>query len=149
VDGQILQLKMHLGEFAQTGVLQKPLILLGSVTPMCVRVDVDENDAWRVRSGAAATGYLRGNKDINVPLRFVRFEPYVIPKASLVLKPEALHDHDAGRVVRTDRSRDAMQFKIDEPEVDECSSRVGGVTMAPVICVDGVAEFGGLYSGQA
>jgi len=50
---------------------------------MCVRVDVDENDAWRVRSGAMARGYLRGNKDINVPLKFVRFEPYVIPKVSL------------------------------------------------------------------
>jgi multidrug efflux pump subunit AcrA (membrane-fusion protein) len=83
VDGQILQLKTHLGEFAQAGVLAQPLILLGSVTPMCVRVDVDENDAWRVRSGSVATGYLRGNKDINVPLKFVRFEPYVIPKVSL------------------------------------------------------------------
>jgi RND family efflux transporter MFP subunit len=83
VDGQVMQLKVHLGEFAPTGVLVQPLILLGSVTPMCVRVDVDENDAWRVRSGAAARGYLRGNKDINVPLKFVRFEPYVIPKVSL------------------------------------------------------------------
>lgn len=83
VDGQILQLKTHLGEFAPTGVLQQPLILLGSVKPMNVRVDVDENDAWRVRTGAEATGYLLGNKDINVPLRFVRFEPYVIPKMSL------------------------------------------------------------------
>jgi hypothetical protein len=64
-------------------VLQQPLILLGSITPMNVRVDVDENDAWRVHAGAAATAYLRGNKDINVPLTFVRFEPYVIPKASL------------------------------------------------------------------
>ena len=83
VDGQIMQLKVHLGEFAPTGVLAQPLILMGSVTPMCVRVDVDENDAWRVRSGASARGYLRGNKDINVPLKFVRFEPYVIPKVSL------------------------------------------------------------------
>jgi len=83
VDGQILQVKTHLGEYAQAGVLQQPLMVMGSVTPMCVRVDVDENDAWRVRHGAVATGYLRGNKDINVPLKFVRFEPYVIPKVSL------------------------------------------------------------------
>ncbi|MDR3402281.1 MAG: efflux RND transporter periplasmic adaptor subunit [Chthoniobacter sp.] len=83
VDGQVLQLKIHPGEFAPTGVLQQPLILFGSVTPMCIRVDVDENDAWRVRAGTTATGYLRGNKDIHVPLKFVRFEPYVIPKVSL------------------------------------------------------------------
>ncbi|MEI9892536.1 MAG: efflux RND transporter periplasmic adaptor subunit [Chthoniobacter sp.] len=83
VDGQVLQLKIHLGEFAPTGVLQQPLILLGNVAPMSVRVNVDENDAWRVRADALAIGFLRGNKDIHVPLRFVRFEPYVIPKMSL------------------------------------------------------------------
>lgn len=44
---------------------------------------MDENDAGRVHSGARAIAYLRGNKDINTPLVFVRFEPYVIPKKSL------------------------------------------------------------------
>lgn len=86
VDGQVLQLKVHLGEFAPVAAPaagEPPLILLGSVTPMHVRVDVDENDAWRVRTGATASGYLRGNKNIKTPLTFVRFEPYVVPKKSL------------------------------------------------------------------
>lgn len=86
VDGQVLQLKVHPGEFAPdtaTVAGQSPLILLGSVTPLHVRVDVDENDAWRVRGGAPAVGYLRGNKKIGTPLTFVRFEPYVLPKKSL------------------------------------------------------------------
>ena len=83
VDGQILQLKVHLGEFAPTGVLATPLILLGNVDRLCVRVDVDENDAWRVRNGAPATGNLRGNKDIKTQLEFVRFEPYIVPKKLL------------------------------------------------------------------
>jgi len=81
--GDVLQLKIHPGEFAPTGILPQPLLVLGSVLPLNVRVDVDENDAWRVRAGATAVGYLRGNKDINVPLKFVRFEPYVVPKVSL------------------------------------------------------------------
>jgi len=83
VEGQVLQLKVHLGEFAPAGTLVQPLILLGSVEPLHVRADVDEDDAWRIRSGAVATGCLRGNKDISTPLTFVRFEPYVIPKTSL------------------------------------------------------------------
>lgn len=83
VDGRVLQLKVHLGEFAPTGVLVQPLLLFGRVTPLNVRVDVDENEAWRVREAASATAYLRGNKEISVPLRFVRFEPYVIPKVFL------------------------------------------------------------------
>jgi hypothetical protein len=48
-----------------------------------VRVDVDENDAWRVKPGSAASGVLRGNTSITFPLSFKRFEPYVIPKRSL------------------------------------------------------------------
>jgi RND family efflux transporter MFP subunit len=86
VAGQVLQLKVHLGEFAQVAPTtpgQSPLILLGSVTPLHVRVDVDENDASRVCPGASAIGCLRGNKDVKVPLAFVRFEPYVLPKKSL------------------------------------------------------------------
>ena len=86
VDGQVLQLKVHPGEFAPvaaTAAGQPPLILLGSVTPLHVRVDVDENVAWRVRTGATANGYLRGNRNIKTPLTFVRFEPYVVPKKSL------------------------------------------------------------------
>ena len=75
VDGQVMQLKIHLGEFAPAGVLAQPLILLGGVEPLNVRVNVDENDAWRVRPSAQAIGYLRGNNQIKAPLQFVRFEP--------------------------------------------------------------------------
>ena len=86
VDGEVLQLKVHLGEFAPvaaTAAGEPPLILLGGVTPLHVRVDVDENNAWRVRADTKATGYLRGNVKITTPLTFVRFEPYVVPKKSL------------------------------------------------------------------
>ena len=86
VDGEVLQLKVHLGEFAPvaaTAAGAPPLILLGGVTPLHVRVDVDENNAWRVRVGTKAAGYLRGNMKTTTPLTFVRFEPYVVPKKSL------------------------------------------------------------------
>lgn len=82
-DGVALQVKIHVGEFAQAGVLQTPLILFGNVEPLCVRVDIDEDDAWRVRPEAPAAAFLRGNREIKVPLRFRHFEPYVIPKKSL------------------------------------------------------------------
>jgi len=83
VPGQILQIKTRLGEFAQGGVLATPLMLLGNDTQLHVRVDIDENDAWRFRSGAQALAYVRGNPDLKTPLRFERLEPYVIPKQSL------------------------------------------------------------------
>jgi len=83
IAGVILQNKVRLGQFAQCGPLSEPLMILGSVTPLHVRVDVDEHDAWRVRGGALAAASPRGNGSIRIPLEFVRFEPYVIPKKSL------------------------------------------------------------------
>jgi len=59
------------------------LSYLANVEPVYVRVNVDENEAWRVRADSTAIGYLRGNKQLSSPLKFVRFEPYVLPKTSL------------------------------------------------------------------
>ncbi|GJQ24317.1 secretion protein HlyD [Candidatus Brocadia sapporoensis] len=82
-DGEVLQAKIHVGEFAPAGVTQTALIIFGNIEPLNVRVDIDENDAWRVRPEAPAVAFLRGNREINTPLKFVRFEPYVVPKKSL------------------------------------------------------------------
>jgi multidrug resistance efflux pump len=83
IAGVILQSKVRLGQYAQCGPLSEPLMILGSVTPLHVRVDVDEHDAGRVRRGAPAAASPRGNGSLKIPLQFVRFEPYVIPKKSL------------------------------------------------------------------
>jgi multidrug efflux pump subunit AcrA (membrane-fusion protein) len=83
IDGDVLQVKIHPGEFAPAGVTATPLILLGRLKPLHIRVDVDENEAWRVHPEAKATAAVRGNANLKAPLRFVRFEPFVIPKKSL------------------------------------------------------------------
>ncbi len=79
----VLQVKVRAGEFATAGVLETPLITLGDTTVLHVRVDIDENDAWRVDRAAAAEAYVRGNRALHAALHFVRFEPYVVPKRSL------------------------------------------------------------------
>lgn len=83
VDGEVLQVNVRAGEFAVAGATTTPLMLVGAVDVLHVHVDVDENDAWRVRGGAPARAFLRGNTSLSTPLTFVRFEPYVIPKRSL------------------------------------------------------------------
>lgn len=83
VDVKVLQVNVRAGEFASAGTLATPLMVVGGVSPLHVRVDVDEHDAWRVQEGAEATAYVRGNKDISAKLTFVRFEPLVVPKRSL------------------------------------------------------------------
>ena len=83
VDGQVLQVNVRVGEYAQAGVLSTPLMLFGNVDTLRIRVDVDENEAWRVRAGASAVASVRGNPQLKTPLHFEYVEPYVIPKKSL------------------------------------------------------------------
>jgi RND family efflux transporter MFP subunit len=81
--GEVLQVNVRKGEYAPTGELGTPLLRLGSLDTYHVRVDIDENDAWRFQPGTRATAYLRGNRDIKAEVRFERVEPYVTPKTSL------------------------------------------------------------------
>ena len=83
LDTEVLQVKLRAGEFAPAGPSETPLMVLGRVKPLHVRVDVDEQEAWKVRDGARAIGRVRGNAPVKTPLAFVRFEPYVTPKRSL------------------------------------------------------------------
>jgi multidrug efflux pump subunit AcrA (membrane-fusion protein) len=83
VDGEVLQVKVRVGEYAPAGVLATPLMMLGNLDTLHVRVDIDENDAWRLQPDARAVAFVRGNRDLKTELGFVRVEPYVIPKRSL------------------------------------------------------------------
>jgi len=83
VSGRILQMKIRLGEYAQSSVLSTPLMLLGDDTRLHVRVDIDENDAWRFLPCASAVASVRGNPDLKTPLQYARTDPDVIPKVLL------------------------------------------------------------------
>lgn len=83
VAGQVLQVNLRVGEYAPAGMLGTPLMLLGNVDRLHVRIDIDENDAWRFRPNAGARAYLRGNRDLTTDLRFEYVEPFVLPKRSL------------------------------------------------------------------
>jgi HlyD family secretion protein len=83
VDGEILQVNIRPGEFAQAGALTTPLMVLGNLDQLHVRVDIDENDAWRFDRNSQAVAYLRGNRNFKVDLTPAYVEPYVVPKKSL------------------------------------------------------------------
>jgi HlyD family secretion protein len=83
IDADVLQVKIRAGEFAPTGQTSEALITLGGLRPLHVRVDVDEHEASRVRGTSAAVAHIRGNASLKTPLKFIRFEPLVVPKRSL------------------------------------------------------------------
>jgi multidrug efflux pump subunit AcrA (membrane-fusion protein) len=83
IDAEVLQVNIRAGEFAQAGALITPLMLIGNMDQLHVRVDIDENDAWRFDKKTKAVAYLRGNRDFKVDLELAYLEPFVIPKKSL------------------------------------------------------------------
>jgi multidrug resistance efflux pump len=82
VEGEVLQVNVHPGEFVGTPH-PEPLIVLGNVQQLHVRVDIDEHDIPRFVKGAPAQAVIKGDATTKYPLRFIRVEPYVIPKRSL------------------------------------------------------------------
>jgi RND family efflux transporter MFP subunit len=83
VSGEVLQVNVRPGEFSAAGVLSRPLLILGNLDQLHVRVDIDENDAWRFRKEGKAIGYLRGNRQFSTDLQLAWVEPFVVPKKSL------------------------------------------------------------------
>jgi len=88
LDCEVMQINTHLGEYIGTnGSPDAPPMLLGDVHRYHIRVNIDENDAWRFNKNEPAVAFLRGNARYKTKLKFEYVEPYVIPKQSLTGDP--------------------------------------------------------------
>ena len=85
ITGEILAVNVRPGEFVATQGAggTEPFIQMGETNPLHIRVDIDENEAARLKLGAPAIVSPRGAADIRVEASFVRVEPQVVPKRSL------------------------------------------------------------------
>jgi HlyD family secretion protein len=83
MDGTVLRVNARPGEFAPAGALRDPLLVMGNVDPLHVRVEVDETDAARFSAAAPALARPRGDAQARATLRYVRTEPLLVPKRTL------------------------------------------------------------------
>jgi RND family efflux transporter MFP subunit len=83
ISGTVLRVNARAGEYAPAGALREPLMTLGHVEPLHVRVELDETDAARFDRAAPAVARLRGNGGTEASLEFVRAEPLLRPKRTL------------------------------------------------------------------
>ena len=81
-NGTILQVNIRAGEYASPQNRQ-PALVLGDISTLHVRADVDEQNAMGVAPGLDATFSLKSDSSRKFKVQFVRIEPYVIPKVSL------------------------------------------------------------------
>ena len=91
VDGVVLQVNVRPGERV-TDMDAKPLMVLGGLETFHVRADVDERDIPHFHPGAKAKAYPRGASEQEIPLHFVRTEPYVVAKKALTGENTELTD---------------------------------------------------------
>ncbi len=82
VKGRVLQKNVRAGEYVGVPPGQA-LLVVGDVSRLHVRMDIDENDIGRFRPDLAGRAITRGSNKRELPLRMVRVEPYVIPKKTL------------------------------------------------------------------
>jgi multidrug resistance efflux pump len=145
IDGAILKVNVRLGEYAAAGVLSAPLMTMGSIEPLHIRVDVDEADAWRVRSDSPAIARLRGNPAIAVALSFVRFEPYVLPKRSLTGDTTERVDTRVLQAIYAFRPNDFPAFVGQQVDVFIKASTRAVATQSPT---SGLTDLAGLNGRQ-
>lgn len=82
IDGTVLKRRVEPGERAEPAG-GDAAIVVGDLTRLHVRAQIDEADAPLVRSGAAARARMRGRTDASLPLKMIRIEPLAVPKRQL------------------------------------------------------------------
>lgn len=79
-DAIVLRVNVRKGEYLSTVFASEPSIILAEDAPLNVKVQIDEEEAARIRPDLPAEAVLRGRTGDRLPLRFVRIEPYITPK---------------------------------------------------------------------
>ncbi|HCS50982.1 biotin/lipoyl-binding protein [Rubinisphaera sp.] len=79
---EVLQINRRPGEYVGTPSVEA-IIILADAGPRRIRVDIDEHDLPRFEPNQPAIAFPRGDGKTSYPLKFVRVEPYVVPKRSL------------------------------------------------------------------
>ena len=89
IDGTVLQVNVRVGEFVSAG--GKVPVIIGDISRLQIRCDIDEQMAPRMRENLPAKGYLKGEVNVNT-LPKVMHEPAkrirsTIDELSLKIKP--------------------------------------------------------------
>lgn len=80
-NGTLLQNNIRKGEYIEAGGIAA--MILGDLERLQVRAEIDEQNASHIYPHTPASAFPKNQSSLEIPLRFERIEPYVIPKRSL------------------------------------------------------------------
>lgn len=100
ISGVVLKCNIEPGEFAMATPMQmtQAAVVIGDISTLHVRAQVDEEDAPLVRNGARAVARVRGGRapstaqdaamaSPDIPLTMLRIEPLALPKTNILGTP--------------------------------------------------------------
>lgn len=82
-EGTVLRRDVEPGEYVQGPSMANPAMVLGDLTKLHVRAQVDEEDFALIGMDSKAVGRTRGAWPREIQLRIVRIEPFARPKMNL------------------------------------------------------------------
>lgn len=82
-DAQVLQIKIHAGEYPPSDPSRVPPMILGNTDEMHLRVSINQFDASFYSTKAPTVAFLQGNAKTPFHLTFVQLEPYFVTKQNL------------------------------------------------------------------
>lgn len=83
IDGKVLQIKIHEGEFPPMDTTRNPIMVVGNTDEKHLEVSINQYNAPYFRHDALAVAFLQGNIKREFPLEFVRLDPYLVNKQNV------------------------------------------------------------------
>lgn len=83
ISGVVLQKNIQAGEYLVASNVDEPPFVIGNISMLQIRADIDEHNASHLNPNAEAIAYLKNRPGTPISLQFLRIEPLVVPKVSL------------------------------------------------------------------
>jgi HlyD family secretion protein len=83
IDGTILQIKIHEGEMPPLDTSREPIMIIGDIDVLHLRVNINQLDAPYFDPKATAVAYPQGDARLKFELEYIEKEPYLVTKKDL------------------------------------------------------------------
>ncbi len=80
IDGKVLQIKIHEGEFPPLDTSKNPIMIVGNTDEKHLEVSINQFNAPYFKSDSPAIAFLQGDPKRTFELEFVRLDPYLVNK---------------------------------------------------------------------
>ncbi|MDR3624928.1 MAG: hypothetical protein P4L16_07310 [Chlamydiales bacterium] len=83
MNGTVLQINVHTGELPPLDSSRNPIMVIGDMSDLHLRVNINQYEVANFDPNAPAVAFVQGNSKEEIPLDFVKIEPFLVNKQNL------------------------------------------------------------------